>query len=259
MRLRQVALIAHRLQPVAEALGAVFGFEIAYRDPGVGVFGLVNVVMPVGGEFVEVLEPIRGDASGARYLTRRGGDAGYMVILQDQDALAHRARLEAAGVRIIARSSRDRYRYTHFHPADCAGVLLSIDSVAGDGDWRESASDWPPAGPDWRGFESEESLGITAVTVQARDPAAAAERWSRLLARPVRTEGAALTLDLERGAIRFVQPIDEDGTGVVGLDVTVRHVDAVLARARAAALEIREGAVIICGTAIRPVNPPPAV
>ena len=58
--------------------------------------------MPVGGEFLEVLEPFRDDASGARYLARRGGDAGYMVILQDADALAHRARLEGAGVRVIA-------------------------------------------------------------------------------------------------------------------------------------------------------------
>jgi hypothetical protein len=257
MRLRQVALIAHELQPVAEALDAVFGLKVAYRDPGVGVFGLVNVVMPVGGEFLEVLEPTRDDASGSRYLARRGGDAGYMVILQNEDALAHRARLEAAGVRIIARSSRDRYRFTHFHPADCAGVLLSIDSVEGDADWRESASDWPPAGPDWRDFASEESLGIIAVTIQARDPVAAAERWSMLLARPIRAEGGTPALDLDRGVIRFVQPVDEDGTGVVGLDVTVRHVDAALARARDAALEIRDGAVVICGTALRPVSAQP--
>jgi len=255
MRLRQVALIARELAPVAKALEAVFGLKVAFRDPGVGVFGLANVVMPVGGEFLEVLEPIAEGASGARYLARRGGDAGYMVILQDDDALAHRARLEAAGVRVIAASRGERYRYTHFHPADCAGVLLSIDEVAG-ADWREAKGDWPPAGPDWRAFESGESLGVASVTVQARDPAAAARRWSELLERPVRRDGEALTLDLDLGAIRFVPPIDEDGTGVVGLDVVVRHVEAALARARDAALEVRAGAVIICGTAIRPVMAP---
>ena len=83
-------------------------------------FGLHNVVMPVGGEFLEVVSPFRDDASGARYLARRGGDAGYMVILQDEDAFAHRERLEQAGVRMIARSPEGAYRYTHFHPADCA-------------------------------------------------------------------------------------------------------------------------------------------
>ena len=69
-------------------------------------FGLNNIVMPVGGEFLEVVAPFRDDASGARYLARRGGDAGYMVILQDEDALAHRERLEAAGVRVIAAQPR---------------------------------------------------------------------------------------------------------------------------------------------------------
>ena len=155
--------------------------------------------MPVGGEFLEVLEPFRDDASGARYLARRGGDAGYMVILQDDDALAHRARLEAMGVRVIAKSD-GRYRYTHFHPADCAGVLLSIDFVEGDEAWREPTSDWPPAGPDWRDFQSDTSLGIAAVTIQARDPRAAGERWSVLLDRRATRVGRAIEIDLERGA-----------------------------------------------------------
>src|SRR5208282_1641317 len=178
MRLRQVAMMAHKIDPVAGQLDEVFGLKVGFRDPGVEYFGLANVVMPAGGEFLEVLEPFRDDASGARYLARRGGDAGYMVILQDADALAHRARLEAMGVRLIARSPDRRYQFTHFHPGDCAGVLMSIDSVVGDAGWRDAKSDWPPAGPGWRDFESEESLGIVSVTIQSRDPVAAAERWS---------------------------------------------------------------------------------
>src|SRR6516165_703394 len=119
MRLRQVALIAHEIAPVARQLETAFGLEVGFRDPGVEVFGLTNVVMPVGGEFLEVVSPFRDDVSGARYLTRRGGDAGYMVILQDADALAHRERVAQMGVRLIAKSDRDRYCFTHFHPGDC--------------------------------------------------------------------------------------------------------------------------------------------
>ena len=125
--------------------------------------------MPVGGEFLEVVAPFRDDASGARYLARRGGDAGYMVILQDADAMAHRARLEAMGVRLIAKSRGDDYQYTHFHPADCAGVLMSLDSVPGDASWREPKSDWPPAGPKWRDHQSEAALGITGVSTAPID------------------------------------------------------------------------------------------
>ncbi|HXQ11129.1 MAG TPA: VOC family protein [Caulobacteraceae bacterium] len=254
MRLRQVAFIAHRIAPVADQLGRVFGLKVGFHDPGVEVFGLKNVVMPVGGEFLEVLEPFRDDASGARYLARRGGDAGYMVILQDADALAHRARLEAAGVRVIARSPDRRYQFTHFHPGDCAGVLMSIDSVVGDAGWRDAKSDWPPAGPGWRDFESEESLGIVSVTIQSRDPVAAAERWSTLLAAPAKRAGAAMEIALDPGLIRFVEPVDADGTGVVGLDVVMRDPAAAFEAARALGLETSTDSVRICGVAIRPVK-----
>jgi hypothetical protein len=254
MRLRQIAFIAHQIQPIADQLGAVFGLQVGFRDPGVEFFGLKNVVMPVGGEFLEVLEPFRADASGARYLARRGGDAGYMVILQDADALAHRARLEADGVRVIARSRGETYRYTHFHPGDCAGVLLSIDSVDGDAGWEAPMSEWPPAGPDWRAHEGPDALGISAVTIQSRDPLAACERWCRLLDRGASTDGGGLEIALERGAIRFVGAVDDDGTGVIGLDIEVRDGHLALERARAAGLPVAAGAVEICGVVVRPVT-----
>ena len=255
MRVRQIALVAKKLDPVVEQLGAVFGLKVGFRDPGVGYYGLVNVVMPVGGEFLEVVEPTRDDASAARYLKRRGGDAGYMVILQDEDALAHRARLERlGGVRVIAKSRTDDYQYTHFHPADCAGVLMSFDSVPGDDAWRDSKSTWPPAGPNWRDHQSGGALGISAVTIQSRDPLAACERWCALLDRPAQTGGGGFEIALDRGKIRFTAPVDEDGTGVVGLDIEVRDAPAALDRARAASLPVAGGAVEICGVVVRPVS-----
>jgi hypothetical protein len=252
VRLRQVALIAHDLAPTARSLEAVFGLRIAYRDPLVGVFGLANVVTPVGGEFLELLEPVRPDASGARYLARRGGDAGYMVILQVDDAMAHRARLEGLGVRIIARGEHDGYRFTHFHPADCAGVLLSIDDTPGS-DWRAPMADWAPAGPHWRDFGSDHALGLSAVSIQARDPEAAAERWSQLLDRPWRAQGEGLEIALDRGAIRFVSPVDGDGTGVVGVDIRVPDEGGAIDRAAVTGLRLRDEGMMICGTLFTPV------
>ena len=253
MRLRQIAFIAKDLEPIGAELGKVFDLKVGFRDPGVAYFGLNNIVMPVGGEFLEVVAPFRDDASGARYLARRGGDAGYMVILQDDDALPHRERLANAGVRVIATSRTDDYRYTHFHPGDCSGVLMSIDSVVGDNGWRESKSDWPPAGPDWRAHQSSEALGIAAVTIQSRDPLGACERWCELLDAPARTGGDTLEIALERGVIRVVPPVDDDGTGVVGLDIEVKDAAAALERARQAGLPVAGGAVQICGVVVRPV------
>jgi hypothetical protein len=252
MRLRQIALVAQDLEPVVRDLNAVFGLRIAFRDPAVGMFGLINAVMPVGGEFLEVVQPVKADASAARYLARRSGDAGYMLIFQSADALAHRKRLTGQGVRSIAQHDTPDYTFTHFHPGDFNGVLTSIDMVDDGASWREPMGKWPPAGKRWKdALAPDDVLGIAAADVQAREPAQVANRWADLL--QARHEGDAVALDM--GAIRFVHPVDSDGTGVVGIDIAVRDPAAVLARAAQNNVPVKNGAVWICGTALRPVLP----
>jgi len=247
MRLRQIAWVAKDLEPVAAQLDRVLGLKVAFRDPGVGVFGLVNVVMPVGGEFLEIVQPVRADASAARYLARRGGDAGYMAIFQDGDALEHRRRLAASGVRLIAEHKTKHYVFTHFHPGDFGGVLTSIDATPNVADWRAPMSDWPPAGKDWRQFPSAHASGIAGFTMQAPDPEAAARLWAERLAE--KAEGA--TIKLARGTIRFVAPIDADGTGIVGLDIECAAPEAAFARAAREDIPRRDDAIAIGGVWLR--------
>src|SRR5215469_12540815 len=97
MRVRQVALVSADLERVTGELAAAFGLKVAYNDPHIHHYGLKNAILPVGAAFLEVVEPIRDDASAARHLKRRGGDAGYMVIFQVADAPAERARAGARG------------------------------------------------------------------------------------------------------------------------------------------------------------------
>ncbi|MGZ5988511.1 MAG: VOC family protein [Rhizomicrobium sp.] len=250
MRLRQIALVAEDMNPVVQALHEVFGVKIAYRDPGVGVFGLVNAVMPVGGDFLEVVQPVTGDASAGRYLKRRGGDAGYMLIFQAPNALEHRKRLQAAGIRLIAEHQTPQYTFTHFHPGDFNGVLTSIDTEGDGSSWQEPMGKWPPAGRDWKEhLSSPDTLGIVGATVQARDPEAAATRWSELL--QAKRDGAVLHFDGAK--VKFIAPIDADGTGVVGVDVAVKDPSAVLPRAKEHSVPIKGGSVWIGGTAFTPV------
>jgi hypothetical protein len=251
MRLRQIALVAKDLGPVTMALHEAFGVKIAFRDPGVGVFGLVNAVMPVGGDFLEVVQPVAPDASAGRYLKRRGGDAGYMLIFQAPDALAHRKRLEDLGIRLIAKHETPQYTFTHFHPGDFNGVLTSIDTEGDGSTWKEPFGKWPPAGKDWKQqLSSPETLGIVGATVQARDPQAAARRWGELL--QTRCEGATLFFDGSK--VKFVAPIDADGTGIVGIDIAVKDPSAVLARARDHGIAVKGDAVWISGAAFTPVG-----
>ncbi len=248
MRLRQVALVASSLEPAVADLETILGLKVGFRDPAVAIFGLVNAVLPVGGDFLEIVQPVREDASAARYLQRRGGDAGYMAIFQVEDAVPHRERLRAAGVRVIHAMTSPSYTYTHFHPAEFGGVLTSIDSVGGIGDWREPYGDWPPASDAWRSAGSDPNLlGIAGIAIQSRSPAATARRWGELLQVPVETSGDSNQVTVEAAAIRFVEPMDADATGIVGLDIAVRDPAPVLAAAKEAGISVAGRAVRIGG------------
>lgn len=244
MRLRQIALVAKDLEPVAAQLNAVFGLRIAFRDPAVATFGLVNAVMPVGGEFLEIVQPVTTDASAGRYLARRGGDAGYMLIFEAPDALAHRKRLIGKGLRSIAQWDKPHYTFTHFHPKDFDGVLVSVDT-AGDGStWRERFSDWPPAGPHWKDhLAPEDVVGIAGATVQARDPETTAACWSDLL--QAERNGPALKFD--GATVRFVESADADGVGVIGIDIAVTDPAAVFARTKSSGVGVVDGKPLIGG------------
>ena len=82
IQLRQICLVARELEPVIEDLTDVLGINQCYVDPGVGIFGLENALMPVGRNFLEVVAPIQEGTAAGRYLDRRGGNGGYMVITQ---------------------------------------------------------------------------------------------------------------------------------------------------------------------------------
>src|SRR5690348_4375103 len=177
MKLRQCVFVCKDLESSAEELCDTLGIEIAYRDPGVGKWGLANVVCPTGIDFLEIVAPTRDGTSAGRYLDRRNGDGGYMVILQVPDAIPHRERVTAMGVRAVEQKNLPEYRYTHSHPSDTPGVLLSIDSVQAPSG-AAAAKFWPPASNGWPKHErSDVTKGLAGVEIQHVDPAGAAATW----------------------------------------------------------------------------------
>ena len=130
IQLRQIALVAHELKPVVDDLCGVFGIKPCFVDEGVGVFGLENMLMPVGRNFLEVVAPVEENTAGGRYLDRRGGDGGYMVICQGGDLetqQAVRQRALDAGVRIAMESERENHNICQLHPRDMIASFLEID------------------------------------------------------------------------------------------------------------------------------------
>jgi hypothetical protein len=251
MRLRQIALAARNLDSVTGDLEKVFGLQVAYNDPGIHHYGLKNAVLSAGSGFLEVVQPITETASAARFLARRGGDAGYMIILQAPDAEAERARVSGLGVRVVDDIDLPGYRAAHFHPADFGGVLVSIDQQRTTPDYLEPEGDWWPAGPDWRSTRAEGTIDLVAVTLSSADPAGLADRWGRLLGTPLDTDGA-LRLELARGELRF-ESGPPGATLIAAIDLKVADPAAMLERARASGLEVSEGAVAIGGVSFRPV------
>lgn len=252
MRLRQVALASYGLDAVTRSLHDVFGLKVAYNDPHIIGYGLKNAVLPAGTGFIEVVEPVREDASAGRFLKRRSGDAGYMVILQVADAEAERARAVELGVRVVDDIDTPAYRCAHFHPADFGGVLVSFDQQRTTPDYLEPYGDWMPAGPDWRAARTDHVLDLTAITLSSADPAALALRWSRLLNRSLDPFDPS-RLPLDHGEIHFASGASDAGTSIASIDLKVDDVGQALTRARAAGLDVAYHAVLIGGLRFRPV------
>ena len=247
MKLRQCVFVAKDLESSREDLCNTLGLEVAYRDPGVAKWGLANVVCPIGRDFLEIVSPTQAGTSAGRYIDRRKGDGGYMVILQVVDAVAERQRVTGLGIRAVAQKDQPDYKYTHFHPSDTAGVLLSIDqAIAPVG--TDPALWWPPAAKDWLPHaRSDVTNGLAGVEIQCIDPDKTADLWSKILNRPV--EGDIIRLD-DDGEIRFVPIADERGPGVSAYDVRVVDRDRVIAAAKKHHKQHGIGQVEVCGCRI---------
>ena len=247
LRLRQIALVAHELAPVEAELIDVLGIAVCYRDPGVAHFGLENALLPIGNQLLEVVAPIRDGTAGGRYLERRGGNGGYMVITQCDDHAPRRKRVEALGLRIVNQFENHQFRNMQLHPRDTGGSFFEIDEQLG-GDAHDADGPWEPAGKNWKaGRRLERVTGIVAAELQCDDPARVAARWSEIAEIPVRQRSANPCLPLDNAELRFVPCTDGRPEGLGGIDVATSDRAAVLAAAEARGVARGPDQVFLCG------------
>ena len=147
MRLRQCVFVARDLESACAELCDVLGIEVAYRDPGVTKWGLVNVVCPTGRDFLEIIAPFEAGTSAGRYIDRRKGDGGYMVILDSESLPRWRSHVAEIGVRIAAPLASGDYEGMQLHPRDTGGALLEINTTKNGADLH---GPYGPAGPHWQ-------------------------------------------------------------------------------------------------------------
>jgi hypothetical protein len=249
LHLRQVAFVAENLQPVLDDLRAILGLEVCFVDEEVGVFGLENSLLPVGTDFIEVVAPVKAGTAGGRYLERRNGDGGYMVITQadgKDDQAAHRERATDLGIRVAWERDHESGRFMQLHPADTGGAFFEIDFTLAN----DPAGDWPPAGGSgWEKHVRTEIISaIAGVEIQSDDPLTLAERWAAIAATKLDRDAAGrIIMPLENAVIRFVVDMDGRGEGLGGIDVKVEDKAALLAAAKDRSAMVNEEQVMICG------------
>jgi len=212
VRLRQAVLVAAELEPAAGALRSALHLREPFRDPGVGEFGLQNVVFALGDCFLEVISPTQAGTAAGRYLERHGGDGGYMVIFDLEDLEGARSRALALGVRVVWQIDLPDISGTHLHPADMRGVIVSLDRSRPYGTWR-----W--GGPQWTGRTGTGAPGrLAGITVAVADPLAVASRWAGVLGVPL-VDGARTALRLDGGEVSFLGADDERQEGLVEIAI----------------------------------------
>ncbi len=190
-RLRQAVIAARELDAVVERLRGALALREPFHDEAVGYFGLRNAVFALGNTFLEVVSPAREDTAAARQLARRGGDCGYMVMVQVEDLAGARARAASLGIREVFEVSLDDISEVHLHPADIRGAIVSLSEP-------RPASAWRWGGPDWEARAADARLA--GVTIAVRDVAEVASRWEHVLGAPADQTG-----------VRFVQDAQETG------------------------------------------------
>jgi catechol 2,3-dioxygenase-like lactoylglutathione lyase family enzyme len=245
MRLRQIALVARDLAAARGDIEAVLGLSSPYADPAVAKYGLSNAVWPIGDTFLEVVSPVAEGTTAGQLLDKRGGDGGYMAIFQTRDIAAARARVAAAGVRIVDQADGERFAMTHLHPKDTGGAIVSIDAMVPEAHWE-----W--AGPSWRGRSRNPlTAEIVGAEIQAADPEAVARRWAEVLGGAPEAVGALWRLPLEGGEVRFTTLQDDRGEGLAAFDVAARDAVKVRRLAQARGRLDRAGHISLCGTRVR--------
>ena len=246
LRLRHLCLVAHHLEPVVEDLRTIFDVEVCHRDPLVEHFGLHNAVLPFGTSFVEVVAPLTEGTTAGRYLDRRGGDGGYMVIFNGDDLGAWRTHLAEIGVRIAAPLAHGDYEGLQLHPRDTGGALLEINKTLGGEDLQ---GPYAPAGPDWQhAIRTTRVKRIAGAVLQADDPERLARRWGEVLAQPASRAGnGRWQVEVGNAVLRFVEARDGRGEGLAGIDLEVTDPQSITAAATACGCAWDGDAVMVGG------------
>ena len=248
LQLRQSCLVAEQLAPVIDDLTGVFGIQSCYVDPGVEVFGLENTLMPIGRNFLEVVAPVKAGTAAGRYLERRHGDGGYMVITQEDSKAAQLAARQRAldnAVRIAHETERDDWHLIQFHPGDLQAAFLEIETDA----QNDFNGHWMPVGGNgWEAqVDQHRTIDFMGVVLQCADPAALAEKWARVIGVAVEQGQTEWQVPLNNVRLTFTELKDDRGPGLSGIQLCLADKAGIQTEAASRGCVVTYSSVAVCG------------
>ena len=223
MDIRQIVMVSGLRDPIVNDLCELFNFEVAFNDPGVAHFGLENAVIPIGTEFLEVVSPVEENTTAGRYLNKRGGDGGYMIIIQVDKFEDSQKLVNEYNIKTVWETDLPKAKAMHLHPKQMGGAILSLD-------WMEPKESWKWAGPNWEKNISGPIKGIDGVEIQSDDPELMLDTWLRVLGDVERDHENKILLD--NTWIKFSQATDGRGPGISAFSLKAENINEIIERAQ---------------------------
>ncbi|HSF86146.1 MAG TPA: methylmalonyl-CoA epimerase [Acidimicrobiia bacterium] len=125
--LDHVALAVQDLDEALVRFGGQYGVEPLYREV-VEEQGVEEAMIPLGGSFLQLLQPLTQESPVGRFLERRGEGMHHVAfaVADIEAALAH---LDSTGVQLIDHEPRiggGGHRIAFVHPKAFAGTLIEL-------------------------------------------------------------------------------------------------------------------------------------
>ena len=204
--------------------------------------GVRGVLLGMGENEIELLQPTREDTGVARYLASKG-ETLHHICFRTDDIDAELVRLKAQGVELVDQTARDGLagRIAFIHPKSMHGVLVELAQ--------------PPAGA-----QESNAKGFDHLAVLVADPPAARESWKSTLGLEVAHEievparqqmiaqipSGQCMIELIYGTSKespIAQRIAQNGEGMAPMvAIEVQDIDAEIARYRAAGYTLPDAA-----------------
>ncbi len=131
LNLDHVAIAVRDLDAAVDAYSDRYQVSPLYREV-VESQGVEEAMIPVGGSFIQLLEPLSSETPVGKFLSNHGEGLHHVAyaVASIERALSH---LEASGARLIDTEARPGSRGTRIafvHPADLAGTLMELVELA---------------------------------------------------------------------------------------------------------------------------------